>query len=212
MSWVMVGVGTASLAVGIYQAVDSNQKAKKADNKKKKAKKRMKEFEKSRQPVLNRADQIRAQKNLLSNPAANLGVATQAADIQIQETDKALANTLDSIKQSGMGAGGATALAQAAAQSKAKVAANLESQEANNNKLRAQGEQKLQKQLMDIEQSAIQEEGQAWARQENRDITQLNRLQSEIEAQDQQAAALQQQAAQDLMGGIGGAGSALTGI
>lgn len=212
MSWVMVGVGTASLAVGIYQAVDSNQKAKKADNKKKKAKKRMKEFEKSRQPVLNRADQIRAQKNLLSNPAANLGVATQAADIQIQETDKALANTLDSIKQSGMGAGGATALAQAAAQSKAKVAANLESQEANNNKLRAQGEQKLQKQLMDIEQSAIQEEGQAWARQENRDITQLNRLQSEIETQDQQAAAYQQQAAQDLMGGIGGAGSALTGI
>jgi len=208
----MVGVGTASLAVGIYQAVDSNQKAKKADNKKKKAKKRMKEFEKSRQPVLNRADQIRAQKNLLSNPAANLGVATQAADIQIQETDKALANTLDSIKQSGMGAGGATALAQAAAQSKAKVAANLESQEANNNKLRAQGEQKLQKQLMDIEQSAIQEEGQAWARQENRDITQLNRLQSEIETQDQQAAAYQQQAAQDLMGGIGGAGSALTGI
>jgi len=208
----MVGVGTASLAVGIYQAVDSNQKAKKADNKKKKAKKRMKEFEKSRQPVLNRADQIRAQKNLLSNPAANLGVATQAADIQIQETDKALANTLDSIKQSGMGAGGATALAQAAAQSKAKVAANLESQEATNNKLRAQGEQKLQKQLMDIEQSAIQEEGQAWARQENRDITQLNRLQSEIETQDQQAAAYQQQAAQDLMGGIGGAGSALTGI
>ena len=212
MSWVMVGVGTASLAVGIYQAVDSNKKAKKADKKKKKAKKRMKEFEKSRQPVINRADQIRAQKNLLSNPAANLGVATQAADIQIQETDKALANTLDSIKQSGMGAGGATALAQAAAQSKAKVAANLESQEANNNKLRAQGEQKLQKQLMDTEQSAIQEEGQAWARQENRDITQLNRLQSEIETQDQQAAALQQQAAQDLMGGIGGAGSALTGI
>lgn len=172
----------------------------------------MKEFEKSRQPIINRADQIRAQKNLLSNPDANLGVATQAADIQIQETDKALANTLDSIKQSGMGAGGATALAQAAAQSKAKVAANLESQEAANNKLRAEGERKLQKQLMDIEQSAIQEEGQAWARQERRDITQLNRLQSEIETQDQQAAALQQQAAQDLMGGIGGAGSALTGI
>lgn len=39
MSWVMVGVGTASLAVGIYQAVDSNQKAKKADNKKRKLKK-----------------------------------------------------------------------------------------------------------------------------------------------------------------------------
>ena len=31
MSWVMVGVGTASLAVGVYQAVDSNNKKKKAD-------------------------------------------------------------------------------------------------------------------------------------------------------------------------------------
>ena len=35
MSWVMVGVGTASLAVGVYQAVDSNNKKKKADKKKK---------------------------------------------------------------------------------------------------------------------------------------------------------------------------------
>ncbi len=211
MTWVMVGVGTASLAVGIYQAVDSNQKAKKADKKRKKEKKRMKEFEKSRQPVINQADKIRATKNMLSNPYANLGVATQAADIQAQETDKALANTLDTIKQSGMGAGGATALAQAAAQSKAKVAANLESQEATNNKLAAEGEATLQKQKVNIENKALAEETSAWGRQEDRDIVQLNRMQSEIEGRDAEARAYEQQSADDLMAGVGGAGSALSG-
>ena len=211
MSWVMVGVGTASLAVGIYQAVDSNQKAKKADKKRKKEKQRMKEFEKSRQPVINQADKIRATKNMLSNPYANLGVATQAADIQVQETDKALANTLDTIKQSGMGAGGATALAQAAAQSKAKVAANLESQEATNNKLAAEGEATLQKQKVNIENKALQEETSAWGRQEDRDIVQLNRMQSEIEGRDAEARAYEQQSADAIMAGVGGAGSALSG-
>ena len=212
MSWVMVGVGTASLAVGIYQAVDSNQKAKKADKKRKKEKQRMKEFEKSRQPVINQADKIRATKNMLSNPYANLGVATQAADIQVQETDKALANTLDTIKQSGMGAGGATALAQAAAQSKAKVAANLESQEATNNKLAAEGEATLQKQKVNIENKAIAEETSAWGRQEDRDIVQLNRMQSEIEGRDAEARAYEQQSADAIMAGVGGAGSAMTGV
>jgi len=211
MTWVMVGVGTASLAVGIYQAVDSNQKAKKADKKRKKEKKRMKEFEKSRQPVINQADKIRATKNMLSNPYANLGVATQAADIQAQETDKALANTLDTIKQSGMGAGGATALAQAAAQSKAKVAANLESQEATNNKLAAEGEATLQKQKVNIENKALAEETSAWGRQEDRDIVQLNRMQSEIEGRDAEARAYEQQSADAIMQGVGGAGSALSG-
>jgi hypothetical protein len=212
MTWVMVGVGTASLAVSVFQAVDSNKKAKKADKKRKKEQKRMKEFEKSRQPVINQADKIRATSEMLSNPAANLGVATQAADIQMQETDKALANTLDTIKQSGMGAGGATALAQAAAQSKAKVAANLESQEATNNKLAAEGEAQLQKDKVNIENKALAEEISAYGRQEDRDIVQLNRMQSEIENRDAEARAYEQQSAEAIMAGVGGAGSALSGV
>jgi len=171
----------------------------------------MEEFEKSRQPVIDQSDKIRATKNMLSNPYANLGVATQAADIQMQETDKALANTLDTIKQSGMGAGGATALAQAAAQSKAKVAANLESQEATNNKLAAEGEATLQKQKVNIENRALAEETAAWGRQEDRDIVQLNRMQSEIEGRDAEARAYEQQTADAIMAGVGGAGSALSG-
>jgi len=80
----------------------------------------------------------------LTNPYANLGVATQAAEMQIEQTDIALANTLDTIRATGGGAGGATALAQAALQSKKGVAASIESQEAQNEQLRAQGEVGLQ--------------------------------------------------------------------
>lgn len=76
----------------------------------------------------------------VTNPFANIGVATQAAEMQIEQTDIALANTLDAIRATGAAAGGATALAQAALQSKKDVSANIEQQEANNEKMRAEGE------------------------------------------------------------------------
>jgi hypothetical protein len=89
---------------------------------------------------------------MLSNPYASLGVATQAAEIQMEQTDMALANTLDTLRSTGASAGGATALAQAALQSKKGVAANIEQQEAQNDKLRAQGEQQLQSAKMSEQQ------------------------------------------------------------
>ena len=79
----------------------------------------------------------------LSNPFESFGVATKAAEIQIEQADISLANTLDTIRATGASAGGATALAQAALQSKQGVAANIEQQEAQNQKLKAQGEQNL---------------------------------------------------------------------
>ena len=88
----------------------------------------------------------------LSNPFASLGVATQAAEIQIEQADIALANTLDTIRATGASAGGATALAQAALQSKKGVSASIEQQEAQNEKLKAQGEQQLQAQKMSEQQ------------------------------------------------------------
>jgi hypothetical protein len=81
---------------------------------------------------------------MMNNPFANMGVATQAAEIKMEQADMALANTLDTIKSTGAGAGGATALAQAALASKKGVAADIETQEAKNEQLRAQGEQQLQ--------------------------------------------------------------------
>ena len=211
MSWVMVGVAAVGLTVGVVQSVDSSKKAKKADKKRKKAQKRMKEFEKSRQPVIDQSDKIRATKDMLSNPYANLGVATQAAEQQMEQTDQALANTLDTIRSTGGGAGGATALAQAAAQSKAKVSASIEQQEATNAKLAAEGEAQLQKDKVNIENKALAEEVSAYGRQEDRDIVQLNRMQSEIEGRDAEARAYEQQSADAIMAGVGGAGSALSG-
>tara|TARA_B100000287_G_scaffold16829_1_gene16895 strand:+ start:469 stop:1335 length:867 start_codon:yes stop_codon:yes gene_type:complete len=84
----------------------------------------------------------------LKNPYANLGVATKSAEIQMEQSDIALANTLDTLRSTGSSAGGATALAQAALQSKQDVAAGLEQQEASNEKLRAQGEASLQQMKM----------------------------------------------------------------
>tara|TARA_R110002110_G_scaffold294755_2_gene508756 strand:- start:413 stop:1261 length:849 start_codon:yes stop_codon:yes gene_type:complete len=84
----------------------------------------------------------------LTNPYAQLGVATQAAEIQMEQSDIALANTLDTLRATGSGAGGATALAQAALQSKKGISANIEQQEAQNEKLRAQGEANLNQQRM----------------------------------------------------------------
>ena len=64
----------------------------------------------------------------------------------MEQADIALANTLDTLRATGASAGGATALAQAALQSKKGIAASIESQEVQNEKLRAQGEANLQSQ------------------------------------------------------------------
>ena len=209
MSFVMVGLAAVSLGAGIAGKVSANKKAKKHKRKAKKHKQRMKEFEANRQPVINQADEIRAMKDDLFNPMANLPVATQAAEMQMEQTDQALANTLDTIRATGSGAGGATALAQAAAQSKAKVSANIQQQEASNAKAAAQGEAQLMRDKQALDKAAIAEEGAAWGRQEDRDIVQLNRMQSQIEAAQGAAAAQQAQGDASLMAGLGGMGSSL---
>lgn len=89
---------------------------------------------------------------MMNNPFANMGVATQAAEIKMEQADMALANTLDTIRSTGAGAGGATALAQAALASKKGVAADIETQEAKNEQLRAQGEATLQQMKISEEQ------------------------------------------------------------
>lgn len=80
----------------------------------------------------------------LTNEFANLGVATQAAEFQAEETDIALANTLDTLEQTGASAGGATALALAALKSKQEVSASISEQEAANSIKRAEGERAAQ--------------------------------------------------------------------
>lgn len=110
----------------------------------------------------------------LSNPYENLAVATQAAEIKMEQTDQALANTLDTLRETGAAAGGATAIANAALESKQGIAASIEKQEADNQKLQAQGQ--LQVDIAKGKGEAVRME-----MQENRDINELNRLQAEAD-------------------------------
>ncbi len=73
-------------------------------------------------------------------------------NVGIFDADIGLANTLDALRATGASAGGATALAQAALQSKKGIAASIEGQEAQNEKMKAQGEQALNQQKMSEQQ------------------------------------------------------------
>ena len=212
MSWAMAIGASVSLTVGLINNHKAKKKAKEEESKANKAKEAMAELEASRPPVIDNSAKIRAMKDELSNPAANLGVATEAAEQQMAQTDQALANTLDTVRATGGGAGGATALAQAAAQSKAGVTADIQKQEASNEKARAQGEASLQKQKASIEGAAIAEEAAAYERGETRDIAKLNRLQSEIEASEGAQMAYEQQGDAALAEGFSSAGSAVGGM
>ena len=211
----MIGViasVAAPLVMGAIQNVISQKTARDMEGDLQNAQGRIDDIIGGRQEVLDSSGKIRDMKSMVSNPYANLAVATQAAEQQMAQTDQALANTLDTIRSTGGGAGGATALAQAAAQSKASVSADIQKQEATNAKLAAQGEAQLQKDKVNIENKALAEEVSAYGRQEDRDIVQLNRMQSEIEGRDAEARAYEQQSAEAIMAGVGGAGSALSGV
>ncbi|MHC5090259.1 MAG: hypothetical protein ACYSOJ_01315 [Planctomycetota bacterium] len=72
-----------------------------------------------------------------SNPFANVGVATEAAEFQAEQADISLANTLDTLAATGASAGGATALAQAALASKKGISADIQKQEQQNASVKA---------------------------------------------------------------------------
>tara|TARA_R100000231_G_scaffold14944_2_gene16031 strand:- start:872 stop:1480 length:609 start_codon:yes stop_codon:yes gene_type:complete len=76
----------------------------------------------------------------IRNPYANLGVATQAAEMEAQEADASLANTLDTMRAGGFGASGATALARQAAKAKQGISADIQKQEQANQTKFAEGE------------------------------------------------------------------------
>lgn len=111
----------------------------------------------------------------MTNQMANLGVANKAAEMQAEQSDIALANTLDNMRASGAGAGGATALAQAALQSKKGIAASLQQQEAANQKAAAQG-------AMKVEEAKMRGEEARFNAQEARDNADINRSQNQLNA------------------------------
>ena len=139
MSYIAVGGAVLNIGAGIFGSSAAKKKEREARRKRQMLEGKLASLEANRQEIINPYEGIQDLSSLISNPFANLGVATKAAEIQIEEADIALASTLDSLRATGSSAGGATALAQAALRSKKGVAASIEQQEASNEKARAQG-------------------------------------------------------------------------
>lgn len=216
-------VGSAASAIGAHQ---DKQKAKGA---KARANAELEAIKASRQEITNPYSETKDLSSMakdlsgqMSNPFENLGVATQAAEIKMEQADIALANTLDTLAATGASAGGATALAQAALQSKKGVAASIEQQEAQNEKLRAQGEQALNAQKISEQQrlqSIAISEGQRvqaadaagkqfeFQTRENRTNADLDRAAGKVAQAQQDIAQASAAKSSAIMGGIGAVGS-----
>ena len=149
MAVVTAAVG-AAVVIGAGAIADgkAQKAASKARDAKNDAKFKMEAARQNRQDIINPYAGITDLSGLASdlssqitNPFNNLQVSTAAAEMQAEEADIALANTLDTLEMTGASAGGATALAMAALKSKKGVATSIEEQEARNAELKARGEQ-----------------------------------------------------------------------
>ncbi len=210
MSFAIVAAVAAPLVVGGIQMAMNNKKARDMEGDMQAAQGNINNLLSNREPVYDASGKIRSMKDSVQNPFANLGVATQAAEIQAEEADIALANSLETARATGLGSGGATALAQAAARSKQGVAADIQKQEASNEKLRAQGEQQKQQQLQNLESQAISAEERASAQRAARDQQALDRAYGESDFLRSRQMGLEDAADAAMMAGISGATSVLS--
>tara|TARA_R100001463_G_scaffold82032_3_gene136601 strand:- start:1578 stop:2252 length:675 start_codon:yes stop_codon:yes gene_type:complete len=144
--------GGIAVAGGATTAIMAGSQAKKSRRSAERLERELKTLEAGRQEIIDPSLQIQDLSAQITNPFANLQVATQAAEMQATQSDIALANTLDQLRATGAGAGGATALARAAAQSKQEISASIESQEAANARLRAEGEAQRQVRVLGEQQ------------------------------------------------------------
>ena len=187
MSFVVGGAISAGASIigGLIGGGKARRARRRAAKKLKAMNAKMSQLEANRQEIINPYEDSTNLSSMMSNPMANLAVATQATEMQMEETDQALANTLDTIRQTGGGAGSATALAQAALQSKKGISASIEAQEKSNEMAKQQGEQRLQdakiaeeKRMQSLDAAGKQF---VYQQREGREMMQLNRLQSQID-------------------------------
>ena len=138
-------IGAASSAIGgIFQGIGARKAARRAARRARQYQRQLDAKVADRQDIIDPSDLMQDRSNLIQNQFGNLQVATQAAEFQAEQADISLASTLDTLRATGAGAGGATALAQAALQSKRGISASIEQQQARNEQLRAEGAQKAQ--------------------------------------------------------------------
>ena len=216
---------------GILGGASAKRAARKAAQEAKRLQNKLNFLENNRQAIINPYESIQDLSSMaidrssqMTNAYANLSVATQAAEMQIEQADISLANTLDTLMQTGSGAGGATALAQAALQSKKEVSASIEQQEVANEKLRAQGEESLEQRriaekqrIEGIKMSQAERVQQAEAsgaqfmfnQRENREQQKIDRTAAELDNARQMAAQAQADRTSALTGMIGGVADSL---
>jgi hypothetical protein len=145
----IIAGGTALIAGGIDFGISKNKEKKAAEAAAQKEAE-LKAFQDNRQEIIDNSDDIRALAAQVNNPFGNLSVATGAAEFEAEQADLALAQSLDTMAATGASAGGATALARAALASKKGISNSIQQQEAQNQKLAAQGAQQAQQQRLNM--------------------------------------------------------------
>lgn len=171
-----MGGSVGKIIGGAFGAANAQKELNAVREEKAFAKYQMEDARNSRQEIINPyagiTDLSGLAKDLssqITNPFNQITVSTAAAEMQAEESDIALANTLDTLEQTGASAGGATALAMAALKSKKDVAATIEQQEATNSKLRAEGEAMMNREKVAAQQTAQQAQIMLKGRKEEAD-------------------------------------------
>ena len=216
MSMVAVGVigAVGNIAGGIFGRRAAKKAARAAAKRRRKLQAKMAQLEASRQEIINPYEGVKDLTSMISNPFAQLSVATKAAEIQIEEADISLANTLDTMRATGASAGGATALANAALRSKRGVAASIEQQEKSNEDKRAAGEQtaqnKKQQEQQRMQTADVAGRQFVFNQTENREMQQLNRVAGQLGAAQQAVSQANSDATAATLGMIGGVTSSIS--
>ena len=227
MSGIIVGSVIAAGA-SIFGAVSAGKRAKRAQREKTRLTGELDTLERNRQSIINPYEgvtdlsaMVSDLSSIASNPFDSLSVSTAGAEMQAEQTDLALANTLDTLRSTGASAGGATALARMALESKKGISASIEMQEANNNQLRAQGEQNLQATKLSeakrvqgalmgeagrMQQTEVSGKEFVYSETERRETEQLNRKQAQITGQAQAAAQARSDQSAAISSGLTAAG------
>ena len=177
--------GVGSIVSSVIAGKSAREEQRRALREKKRLEKKMAQLEADRQDVINPYAGIQDLSSMITNPFANLSVATGAAEMKIEQADISLANTLDTMRATGASAGGATALAQEALRSKKDVANSIELQEKSNEDKRARGEEKQQAALtaeqQRLQNADVKGRGFVYSETEKREMGQLDRTAGLIE-------------------------------
>ena len=208
--------GIGSIATSVIAGKAAREEQRRAAREKKRLEKKMAQLEADRQDVINPYAGIQDLSSMITNPFANLSVATGAAEMKIEEADISLANTLDTMRATGASAGGATALAQEALRSKKDVANSIELQEKSNEDKRARGEEKQQAALtaeqQRLQNADVKGRGFVYSETEKREMGQLDRTAGLLEMATGVEAQAKADALSAKLGAVGGITDTLGGV